>query len=129
MSAGRFVFSFYDADYGGGTEVHPVRVQEETLEAVVVGSSQANTPEGTEATNPISAQISDSTRALGLHARLVYAEIAVGATPPAGYKDNSRIKIPALNKDFYTAAIAGNQLITYLGTTWRVTGSRAEKTR
>lgn len=129
MSAGRFVFSFYDADYGDGTNVHPVRVQEETLTAVVVGGSQSNTPDGTAATSPISAQVSDSTRALGLHARLIYAEIAVGATPPDTYKAGSRIKIPALNKDFYVAATAGNQQITYLGTTWRVTGSRAEKTR
>lgn len=129
MSAGAFTFSFYDADYGDGTNVHPVRVQPETLAAVVVGGSQTNTPDGTEATNPISASVSESTRSLGLHARIVYLELAAGATAPTGYKEGSRVKIPALNKDFYVAATAGNQQVTYLGTTWRVTGSRAEKTR
>jgi hypothetical protein len=129
MSAGRFVFSFYDADYGAGTAIHPVRVQEETLDATVVGTAETNTPVGTAATNPISASVSDSTRALGLHARLVYMELAAGATPPATYKEGSRVKIPALSKDFYAAAAAGNQQVTYLGTTWRVTGTRAEKTR
>jgi len=129
MSAGRFVFTFYDADYGDGTAIHPIRVQEETLEAEVVGGTEVNAPTGTASTNPISASVSDSTRSLGLHARILYLELAVGATPPTGYKEGSRVRIPALSKDFYAAATAGNQQVTYLGTTWRVTGSRQEKTR
>lgn len=121
MSAGAFVNSFYDAFYAAN--VHPIRIQPETASASV-GSTTNAAPSG-PADNPISAQVSRSTRALGLHARIVFAKIA--GTPPTGYSTVSKIRIPALNASFFAACTKGATL-TYLGTTWTVTGRREEKT-
>lgn len=122
MSAGAFTITKYLADYAGGTNIHPIRVQPETIAADADGT--ANDAPTADATSPISAQVSRSRKGLGLHARLVALEIV--GTPPTGYKVGSRTKIPALTPAFYSAAIAPGAVITYLGTTWRKAGSSVE---
>jgi len=128
MSAGRFTSSFYSASYGGGEQVHPIRVQPETLLAGV--GSITNGPAVTTITNPISALVSRNRGSLGLLARIIYLELAVEAAPPEGYSNRSRTKIPCLTAEFYNAAIApGDPEITYLGTQWNVAGSSDEEAR
>lgn len=122
MSAGSFVTTVYDADYEA--VLHPIRVQPETLLAAIGTTTNAATV-GTP-DNPISARISSSTRSLGLHARAVFLKIA--GTPPTGYAVGSKVRIPALTTTFFAAAVKG-AVVDYLGTTWTVTGRRAEVVR
>jgi len=126
MSAGVFTTSFYSASYGGGTNVHPIRVQPETLEATV-GGTITNEPSASATTSPISALVSRNRGSKGLLARIIYLELGIDETPPEGYSIRSRTKIPILTEDFYNAAIApGNPIIQYLGAAWTVAGSSAE---
>jgi len=122
MSAGAFSDTFYAATYGNFT--HPIRVQPETLAASI--DAVDNDPPTGPADNPISAAVSRSTRSLGLHARLVFAKLA--GTPPTGYAANAKVRIPALTEAFYDQATK-NATLDYLGTTWTVTGRRAEVQR
>lgn len=122
MSAGNFINTRYDADYD--VAIHPIRVQPETITAEI--GTIVNAPPTAPATSPISAQVSRSTRSLGLHARVVFAKIA--GTPPTGYAAGSTIRLPVLNSTFYNAALKG-VLIQHLGTTWTITGRRGEVTR
>lgn len=126
MSAGAFSIGSYEADYGDGTNVHGCRVQPETIAATIGGTPNQVVP-GPAATSPISAQISSSTRALGLHARIV--RLKNPTAPPASYSATSATQIPALSKAFYTAAQLPGATCTYLNTTWEVSGTRAEKVR
>jgi len=125
MSAGPFIVGRYSASYGDGEQIHPIRVQPETVAATVGGVENGSS--ALEITNPISAQVSRSTRSLGLHARQVFARIT--GTPPTGYSPGSLIRIPALSEAFFNAAAVPGAEMTYLGTTWRVTGVRAEVVR
>ncbi len=122
MSAGAFSDTFYGASYGNFT--HPIRVQPETLAAEI--NAIGNDPPAGPADNPISASVSRSTRSLGLHARLVFAKLA--GTPPTGYAAGARVRIPALTAAFFDEATK-NATMTYLGTTWTVTGRRSEVQR
>lgn len=127
MSAGAFVRSRYAASYLG-TAIHPIKVQPETIAASIVGTP-ANTnaaPTGA-GTNPISAQVSRSTRALGLHARLI--SLRISGTPPTGYSSGSTVRIPGLNVAFFQACQLPGAQVTYLGTTWNVVGTRSEEVR
>jgi len=122
MSAGAFTNAFYPATYGAFT--HPIRVQPETLLAAV--GTQINESDAGPADNPISAQVGKSTRALGLHARVVFLKLA--GTPPTGYVVGSKVRLPAVDILFYAACVKG-ATVNYLGTTWTVTGRRAEVVR
>jgi len=122
MSAGVFTNAKYASSDTG--LVHPIRVQPETITATV-GVVPNSQPAGAIDTG-ISAQVSASARSLGLHARRVYAKIA--GTTPTGYSGTSKISIPCLTETFYAACSKGVTL-SYLGTTWTVTGRRAEVTR
>jgi len=128
MSAGLFLDSFYQADYTAGA-IHPIRIQPETTDAQATGTAGvvANSPATGPATVPISAQVSKSTRSLGLHARVIYLKI--DGTPPVGYALSSRVRLPCLNIAFFQAARAKGTAVDYLGATWIVTGSRAEVAR
>lgn len=125
MSAGTFGKTFYQASYGGGTNIHPIKVQPETI-AASTGDADNDPPTG-PITNPISAQASGGRRSIGLHARIIYLQLL--GTPPAEYSAGSRTKIPCLTEAFYNAAIAPGATISYLGTTWKVIGSSEEKVR
>lgn len=119
MSAGNFVTVSYNASYAA--TIHPIRIQPETSGATIGATD--NNPVTDAPTSPISAQVSRSTRSLGLHARVVYAKVS--GTPPTGYSTNARVKIPALTLAFFGAAVKGVTM-TYLGADWVVTGRRAE---
>jgi len=125
MSAGPFSQTFYVANYGGENIVHPIRLQPETTGASIGGT--INVPGVTEATNPISAIVSKSRRGLGLHPRVIHMKLL--GDPPEGYSDNSKVSIVALTETFYNAAATTGTVVTYLTTTWSVTGFDAEKAR
>lgn len=128
MSSGAFVNTFY-ASQSDLPNIYPIRVQPETIAATVTPSTGAdvpNTPDAGPANVSTSAQVGGSTRRAGLHAPVIYASLT--GSPPTNYASNSRIVIPALNNAFYVAA-KKNTTLNYLGTTWRITGRRAEKIR
>lgn len=127
MSAGNFVTARYGASYDPA-ELHPIRVQPETLLASAEAPTGAVVNAGLTAplTSPISAQVTKSTRSLGLHARLVTLKIQ--GTPPPGYLAGTTVRIPALTPVFFNACKI-DTVVTYLGTSWKVVGTRAEKTR
>lgn len=112
MSAGVFERSRYEADYGAGTAIHPIRIQPETAELVL--NSVTNDPPVGAITNPISVQVSRGRRSLGLHPRFV--SIAFTGTPPAEYSTGGTYRVPLLNKAIAAEAIAG-AVGTYLGVT------------
>lgn len=124
MSSGIFTTATYGASYSGGAS-HPIRVQPETLAAAVDGLANAGLV-GSPA-SPISAQISKSPRSLGLHARIIFLKI-LGA-PPTGYFAFSRTSIPILDPANFATFSPKGTTVNYLGTTWEVTGARAEVTR
>jgi TRAP-type C4-dicarboxylate transport system permease large subunit len=74
---------------------------------------------------PIRVSVGGGRRSNGIVARHITAKIA--GTPPDTYSATSRITIPALTEAFYNAAVAGGTL-TYLSTTWTITGKREELT-
>lgn len=126
MSAGAFITTFYTATYGGGdANVHPIKVQPETIEATCDGNTNEST--ATETTSPISASVSRGRRSIGLLARVVYLQLT--GTPPTDYAAGSRTKIPAMTPAFYNACIAPGAEINYLGTTWKKIGASPEVTR
>jgi len=110
MSAGVFERSRYQADYGAGTAIHPIRIQPET--AALVINSVTNDPPAGATTNPISCQVSRGRRSLGLHPRFV--TVAFTATPPTGYAANQTYRIPLLTPTIAAEAVAG-ATGTYLG--------------
>jgi len=126
MSAGEFDQALYQASYGDGTSVHPIKVQPETRTAVA-GTVQNDLSALVDQTSPISAVVSRGRTSRGLNARLVYLQLT--GTPPTGYQDVSRTRIPALTPAFFAACLAVGAEITYLSTTWKCIGSSAEKVK
>lgn len=121
MSAGAFTTSKYEASYGD--EIHPIRVQPETI-AAQIGSVANAAPSG-DATSPISCSVSRSNRQIGLRARLVRLTYTA-ENAPDGYDDRGGIiTIPALTETFYDAAIKGTPA-TYLTKTMSVSGRSPE---
>lgn len=121
MSAGVFTSSKYAASYD--TEVHPIRVQPETI-AASIGTTTNAAPTGA-VTNPISASVSHGRRRLGLNARLVRLTYIAGTVPTGYNPSGGTITIPALNTAFYNAAIRG-AAATYLGVAMTVQGRTQE---
>jgi hypothetical protein len=119
MSAGNFITSFYASNRTG--LVHPIRIQPETL-ALEIGGVANATPGG-PATNPISAQVSQSKRSLGLNARTVTIKFPTAA--PTGYAVGSTITLPWLNSANFDA-ISKSDAVTYLGATGEVVGTKPE---
>lgn len=120
MSAGNFARSRYESDTG---EIHPIRVQPETISANVGAANAA--PAGA-VTSPISARVSGSNRTLGLVARRV--RLAFTAAVPDGYAEDSVLSIPVLTPTAYAAAITG-ATGTYLGSPVVVVGRTPESIR
>lgn len=119
MSAGNFQTSFYSSNRTG--LIHPIRIQPETL-ALSVGGVANAAPAG-PATNPISAQVSQSKRSLGLNARTV--TIKFPTAPPTDYAVGSTITLPWLNDANFDAITRGDE-VTYLGATGEVVGTKPE---
>jgi len=127
MSAGEFLLSKYEITSIPG-QICYIRTQLETLQAIEgAGSTANNEPDGA-LTLPFSAIVVGSKRQLGIIARGVYLVLASGATPPEGYNEQSRTFIPALTQEWYNDAVM-SRTVQYLGTDWRVSGSRAEAIR
>lgn len=123
MSAGAFVRSRYEADYGAGTAVHPIRCQPETLLAEI--GTEDNSAPAAALTNPISAVTSKGRRGSGLRPRTITLQFPLTGQP-TGYKAGGYTVIPALNKAFYAAATAGITC-TYLGVSCAVVSKSAEE--
>lgn len=108
MSSGKFEKSFYEADYGAGTAIHPIRVQPETLDFSI--GAAVNTPAAVAATNPIRAQVTKGKREAGLGARIVNLEFpeAEDGTQdvPDGYTGDP-VSIPVLTKALAQLCIEG----------------------
>lgn len=115
MSAGAFVRSRYAASYGDADQIHPIRVQPETLLATSNGGV-ANAPPPGAVTNPISAEVSGSKRSLGLKPRLVTLQVA--GDPPVGYIAGSTVRLPCLTTAFYISVTPVGTLVTYLDAQW-----------
>jgi len=127
MSAGAFTTVGYQATYNAA-QVHPIRVQPETLalEVTIGGVVTTNTGEPiADVTNPISAVVSRGRRSKGLNARLI--RITFGENPPADYRAFSTIALPAVNPALLAApaGASGN----YLGTEVTVAGTSPESIR
>lgn len=120
MSAGPFIRTFYEADSG---EIHPIRVQPETVAANV---GAANTAATGPATIGISARVSGGSRQLGLVARKV--RVAFTAAVPTGYDTDTVLTIPVLTPAAYNAAIVG-ATGTYLGSAIVVVGRTPESSK
>lgn len=111
MSAGAFVRSKYQASYDIGTQIHPIRVQPETISAVAAGDT--NAPPDGSTNNPISAKISLGRRARGLSPRYITLQFPLTGQP-TGYKAGGITRIPALTQGWYDGINAGDT-VTYLG--------------
>lgn len=113
MSSGAFTRTFYERNNG---DVHPIRVQPETLTLNIGGANSA--PAGPADSN-ISARVSGGNRGIGLRARTV---TFVYDTAPAGYKQDSPITLPWLQETTFDAigkgstGTYGGQAITVLYT-------------
>ena len=116
MSAGQFIISSYGASYDLA-QVHPIRIQPETLAA------QPTTPADAP-TSPISARVSGGKRTLGLIARKVVLRDDI-LDPPAGYQPSGRLVIPILS-DADFATITKGSTLTYLGIEMVVVGKIPE---
>lgn len=120
MSAGAFEIGRYQCEATGN--IHPVRVQPETKALTVNGVTNAY-PTG-DADSPVSAQISQSKRALGINVRTV--TIKFPTTAPTGYKVGEPIRLPWF-QPFPTPAFIKGQAVTYLGGTGELVGFDQEK--
>lgn len=127
MSSGSFTIVGYAATYNA-TQVHPIRIQPETLNlTVTIGGD----PVGNDAepvgniNNPISAVVSNGRRSKGLNARLI--RVTFGDGPPTGYAVNSTIALPALNPALLAAPEGATG--SYLDTPITVVGTTPEKVR
>ena len=123
MSAGAFELSKYGASYGNGSNIHPIRIQPETKDAVIDGTANS-APAGAN-TSPISAAVSRGNRALGLNARMVSLR-APESGQPAGYLASGITRIPALTQAFYDKATKG-ATCTYQDVSYTVVGVSPER--
>lgn len=112
MSAGAFTRTFYADDDG---DIHPIRLQPETLEAEF--NSVVNAAPAGPTDSDISAQVTGSRRGLGLFAR--YVTVKFTATPPTGYLANSVYKITVPSLTVYNG-ITVNSAGEYLGVATQV---------
>jgi hypothetical protein len=127
MSAGSFSLTRYASSYNPAN-IHPIRVQPETLLAVTIGATPVtNTVPTGAVNNPISAIVSRSKRSRGLMPRSIRIRLT-GTPVPATYAAGSVTTIPVLQEAFYNACALG-VTITYLGSTWTVVGRSPELAR
>lgn len=118
MSQGSFARSRYEA---GNGEIHPIRVQPETLTLSVGG--ETNTPPAGATTIGLSAKVSGSKRQFGLSARTV-SFVWTGAVPD-GFDPSGTIRLPILRPALWEG-IETDDAVSYLGGTGVVVGKSAE---
>lgn len=121
MSAGAFARSKYEADNG---DIHPIRVQEETLTLNLGGANAA--PTGA-VDNQQRVRVSGGKRAYGIKARTV--SIKFTASPPAGYKADQVLRLPILTKDIYDDIVPDVTTGTYLTVACVVVGKSGQSGR
>lgn len=119
MSAGTFAIGRYQGD--ATTYVQAVRIQPETISAAV--GTVTNASATAAPTVPGFLRISAGRKTKQLRPRKVTATLA--GTAPAGYKAGTTCRIIALTPAFFAACTIGATL-TYLGTTWTISGRSAE---
>lgn len=124
MSAGNYVIGRYTATYDN-TQIHPIRVQPETLELVVVvgGSNVTNGSATGSINNPISAIVSKSRRGIGLVARLI--RVRFTGTVPDDYQPGGTIALPVVNPAIMNVSKGATG--TYLGQEIVVVGTSPER--
>lgn len=120
MSAGAFSRSRYQTDEG---EIHPIRVQPETILANV---GAANTAPTGSVTQSAFAKVSKGRREYGIGARSV--SVIFTATPPVGYKLDQTYRIPILTPTAFSAALVGGTG-TYLSTAIEIISKNTEQIR
>lgn len=120
MSTGVFTTARYTTDDGN---IVPIRVQPETLTAVLGTANAGATAEPTPGFP--SAQVSQSRRALGINARTVSIKFEAGSEP-AGYAPGSILRVPVMTKARYDALSKGST-VTYQTATGSVAGKSPEK--
>jgi hypothetical protein len=120
MSSGPFEIGRYQCEATG--DIHPVRVQPETKALIVNGVTNAY-PAGNP-NSPVSAQISQSKRALGINTRTVTIKFPTAA--PDNYKVGEPIRLPWFTP-FPTPAFIKGQAVTYLGATGELVSFDQEK--
>lgn len=118
MSAGPFVTTRYQATNG---DIHPIRVQEETDDAVIEGVT--NNPPAGAVTNRIRVKISKNKGEYGISPTFV--NVRFTAAPPTGYSQNQTYRIAALTPAFSAAAV-DSATGTYLGTACVVISTTSE---
>ena len=127
MSSGNFARSRYQASYSS-SQIHPIKVQPETLEArspdTTGDPGLDNTAPTGEVTNPISALSSLSRRSRGLRPRYITGRWT--GTVPAGYSATGTVRIVALTEAFYDDCIPG-QSMTYLGQNLEIVSREPER--
>lgn len=123
MSAGNFLRSKYQASYGDGTKVHPIRIQPELLDIDFAVLSNIE-PDGA-INNPISAIASLGKNALGLRPRYVTVKRNPLGSGVPGYADESTIRLTILKPDVWDSVTVGED-ITYLGGTYTVISKSQE---
>lgn len=119
MSAGGFNRSAYQGD--DLTLIFPCRVQPETLDLVIDGTS--NSAPTAPPNQAVSARVSGGRRTFGVTARKV--RITFTGTLPDGYKAGQVIALPVMTPSVY-AAIAKGQVGEYLGKPIQVVGKTPE---
>ena len=108
MSQGPFVYSKYEADNG---DVHPVKVQPETLTLSLGG---ANSAPAAAVTNRLKARVSGGNRAYGVKCRA--ASFKFTADPSTkGYAEGQLLRLPILSKARFDAIVPGETTGTYQG--------------
>lgn len=120
MSAGAFVRSRYESDDG---EIHPIRVQPETLSANV---GAVNAGAAGAATSSLSAKARGGNREYGLKARSV--TVAFTGSVPDDYEPGNTYRIPILTQATYDAAVVGGTG-TYLDNPIEIVGKSPERVR
>ena len=110
MSAGEFTDALYQADSG---EIHPIRVQPETL--LFTSGGTANAAPAGPATSDISAKVGKTAREIGLGPRHLTFKFDAGQAP-TGYEDRGTIRIPVLTTAAFTAYVRGNAATYLTGT-------------
>lgn len=121
MSSGAFTLSKYETNAG---EIHPVRVQPETLTATF-GSTANAAPSGS-VTNNQRAKVTKGKRQYGIGCRTI--TLTFGASPPSDYRAYSYITIPVMQQSVWDAITDGST-VTYRSTAGTVQYKTPERIR